>query len=161
MDWEDVNPLSSGEDSKLQDHINVHAFRLCSSLQGNFDMPFCSYTKSNLLISTVPEERDPALLHSWTSMPSQSPDILYQLAGYNTLCHSWAWLFHNQIVFRWKPLFKSNVRKQVIPTMWINLTKNKLKDVDKNLVALRSFRTVVLLSTNCLKLNLSLWPWEK
>lgn len=79
MDWEDVNPLSSGEDSKLQDHGNVHAFRVCSSLQGNLDMSFCSHTKvSNLLISTVPEERDPAFLCSWTSMPSQSPDMLYQ-----------------------------------------------------------------------------------
>lgn len=72
MDWEDVNPLSSGEDSKLQDHVNVHAFRLCSSLQGNLEMPFCSHSKvSNLLISTAPEGRDPALLCSWTNMPSQ------------------------------------------------------------------------------------------
>lgn len=49
-----------------------------------------------------------------------------RLAGYKTVCPSRVWLFSNQVVFRWKPLYKPNVRKQTIPTMWINLTKNKL-----------------------------------
>lgn len=69
-----------------------------------------------------------ALLCGWMSMPrSESWHFIPGCLDIKWCARSWAWLFSNQVVFRWKSLYKPNVcQPTTFLTMQISVTENKL-----------------------------------